>query len=163
MSSKRSRSVLIAVLLALLLYACGTGKKVNYLTRNTVAASLTLADESDELPDLGFGVTQRDTVTVEDFDGRRVMLMNAVRDEETGEMVATDVLQAAIITVRFRNVAERQGKVNLSFNVTVPKSMQDSKWQLRFTPDMFIMGDSVRLEPVIITGSGYRKAQLKGY
>ena len=163
MSSKRSRSVLIAVLLTLLLYACGPGRKVSYLTKNTVAASLTLADESDELPDLGFGVTQRDTVTVEDFDGRRVMLMNAVRDEETGEMVATDVLQAAIITVRFRNVAERQGKVNLSFNVTVPKSMQDSKWQLRFTPDMFIMGDSVRLEPVIITGSGYRKAQLKGY
>ena len=163
MSSKRSRSVLIAVLLSLLLYACGPGRKVTYLTKNTVAASLTLADESDELPDLGFGVTQRDTVTVEDFDGRRVMLMNAVRDEETGEMVATDVLQAAIISVRFRNVAERQGKVNLSFNVTVPKAMQDSKWQLRFYPDMFIMGDSVRLEPVIITGSGYRKAQLKGY
>ena len=163
MSSKRSRSVLIAVLLSLLLYACGPGRKVTYLTQNTVGASLTLADESDELPDLGFGVTQRDTVTVEDFEGRRVMLMNAVRDEETGEMVATDVLQAAIISVRFRNVAERQGKVNLSFNVTVPKAMQDSKWQLRFYPDMFIMGDSVRLEPVIITGSGYRKAQLKGY
>ena len=91
------------------------------------------------------------------------MLMNTIRDEETGEMVASDVIQAAVITVRFRNVAERQGKVNLSFNVTVPKSMQDSKWQLRFYPDMFILGDSIRLEPVIITGTGYRKAQLKGY
>lgn len=163
MFSKKSKSLLIALLLVLLVYACGTGRKVTYLNRNAVSASLTLADDSDEYPDLGFGVTKRDTIAFEDFEGRRVMVMNAVRDEETGEMVATDVLQAAIVTARFRNVAEREGKVNLSFNVTVPKSMQDSKWQLRFYPDMFIMGDSIRLEPVIITGTGYRKAQLKGY
>ena len=163
MCFKKSRSLLIAILLVLLVYACGTGRKVTYLNRNAVSASLTLADDSDEYPDLGFGVTKRDTIAFEDFEGRRVMVMNAVRDEETGEMVATDVLQAAIVTARFRNVAEREGKVNLSFNVTVPKSMQASKWQLRFYPDMFIMGDSIRLEPVIITGSGYRKAQLKGY
>ena len=163
MFSKKSRSLLIALSLVLLVYACGTGRKVTYLNRNAVSASLTLADDSDEFPDLGFGVTKRDTIAFEDFEGRRVMVMNAVRDEETGEMVATDVLQAAIVTARFRNVAEREGKVNLSFNVTVPKSMQDSKWQLRFYPDMFIMGDSIRLEPVIITGNGYRKAQLKGY
>ena len=163
MSSKKSRSILIAVLLLLLVYACGTGRKVTYLSQNSVGAYLSLADDPEELPDLGFGVTKRDTIALEDFEGRRVMVMNAVRDEQTGEMVATDVLQAAIISVRFRNVAERQGKVNLSFNVTVPKSMQDSKWQLRFYPDMFIMGDSLRLEPVIITGAGYRKAQLKGY
>ena len=41
--------------------------------------------------------------------------------------------------------------------------MQDSKWQLRFYPDMFIMQDSIRLAPVIITGNDYRRAQLKGY
>ena len=41
--------------------------------------------------------------------------------------------------------------------------MQDSKWQLRFYPDMYILDDSLRLEPVVITGSAYRKAQLKGY
>ena len=36
--------------------------------------------------------------------------------------------------------------------------MQDGKWQLRFYPDMFILGDSLRLDPVIITGRDYRKA-----
>ena len=41
--------------------------------------------------------------------------------------------------------------------------MQDSKWQLRFFPDMYVLGDSIRLEPVVITGRDYRKAQLKGY
>ena len=163
MSSNKYGSFFVAVLILLLAYSCGTSRKVNYLNKNAVSASLSLDNSAEEFPDLGFGVTKRDTVAVEDFDGRRVMLMNTIRDEETGEMVASDVIQAAVITVRFRNVAERQGKVNLSFNVTVPKSMQDSKWQLRFYPDMFILGDSIRLEPVIITGTGYRKAQLKGY
>ena len=41
--------------------------------------------------------------------------------------------------------------------------MQDSRWQLRFFPDMYVLGDSIRLEPVVITGRDYRKAQLKGY
>ena len=88
--------------------------------------------------------------------------MKAVRDED-GEMVAADVLDAAVVTARFRNVAERHGKIDLEFQIIVPQSMQDSKWQLRFYPDMFILEDSLRLDPVIITGNAYRKAQLKGY
>ena len=88
--------------------------------------------------------------------------MKAIKDEN-GEMVAHDVLDAAVVTARFRNVAERHGKVVIEFQVIVPQSMQDSKWQLRFYPDMFIMQDSIRLAPVIITGNDYRRAQLKGY
>ena len=89
--------------------------------------------------------------------------MKAIKDDLTGEMVASDMIDAATVTARFRNIAERQGKVDLAFQVIVPKSMIDSKWQLRFYPDMFILEDSVRLDPVIITGASYRKAQLKGY
>ena len=89
--------------------------------------------------------------------------MKAIKDEETGEMVASDVIDAAMVTARFRNIAERNGKVDLAFQVIVPASMRDSRWQLRFYPDMFVLEDSIRLEPVIITGEGYRKSQLKGY
>ena len=78
-------------------------------------------------------------------------------------MVATDVIEAATVTARFRNIAERKGKVDLAFDIIVPEDMMDSEWQLRFYPDMFILGDSIRLEPVIITGAKYRKAQLRGY
>ena len=60
-------------------------------------------------------------------------------------------------------MAERHGKVDLEFQIIVPEAMQDSKWQLRFFPDMYVLGDSIRLEPVVITGRDYRKAQLKGY
>ena len=48
----------------------------------------------------------RDTTLVTSDEGP--IIMNAVRDED-GNMVATDVLEAASVTARFRNVAERGG------------------------------------------------------
>ena len=89
--------------------------------------------------------------------------MKAVKDESSGEMVAHDVIDAAVITARFRNVAERHGRVDLRFEIIVPASMQDSRWQLRFRPQMYILGDSLMLESVYITGEDYRKRQLRGY
>jgi len=116
-----------------------------------------------ELPEMAMGEElRRDTMVVEDPDGNEVLIMKAVKDEN-GEMVATDVLQAARVTARFRNVAERGGRVDLNFRIIVPEEMQDREWQLRFYPDLFILQDSVRLDPILITGEGYRKAQLKGY
>ncbi|MBR2228302.1 MAG: hypothetical protein IJ893_10605, partial [Bacteroidales bacterium] len=47
--------------------------------------------------------------------------------------------------------------------IIVPAKMQDSKWQLRFYPDMYILGDVERLDPVLITGNAYDKARFKGY
>lgn len=125
---------------------------------------MTLGNQPDYLPkvDERSNVT-RDTLKVKDDDGRELIVMKAIKDEESGEMVATEEIQAAKVTARFRNVAERNGRVDLAFQVIVPQSMRDSRWQLRFYPDMFMLGDSVRLDPVIITGAAYRKAQLRGY
>ena len=141
---------------------CGPGKKIAYLTQNRVQADLSLPSDREIAQNEPVKVVHKDTLKVHDFEGREVIIMNAIKDEN-GEMVAHDVIEAAVVTARFRNVAERHGKVDLQFNITVPVSMQDSKWQLRFYPDLFVMGDSTRLEPVIITGEDYRKAQLKGY
>lgn len=155
----------MAFLAVVIVHSCGTQKKIAYLNNQSVSAQLSLTEEEEEsdIPELQYGLRKRDTLMVQDLEGNDVLIMKAIKDDETGEMVATDVLDAAIVTARFRNVAERRGKVDLAFKVTVPQSMQDSKWQIRFYPDMFILGDSLRLDPVIITGAGYRKAQLKGY
>ena len=91
------------------------------------------------------------------------VIMNAIRDSETGEMVATDVISASRVTARFRNVAERAGWVTVSFDVTVPSGMADSRWQLKICPFMSIHNDTLPLDPVYITGSDYRSAQLRGY
>ena len=162
----RSSSITIAALSALVtigvVVSCGTSRKAADIRQRGLAPQLVLPGE-DPLPEMDFRRAKRDTFTVHDDSGREILIMKAVRDDETGEMVATDVLDAAVITARFRNVAERGGHVDLRFQIIVPGEMQDPAWQLRFTPDMYILGDSTRLESVIITGEGYRKAQLKGY
>lgn len=159
--------ILFAAVALAVVSSCATRRKLMNLVNasdSTATVQLALAKEADYLPEMKNNLSaSRDTLTVKDDDGREFLLMKAVKDEETGEMVATEVIEAAKVTARFRNVAERHGKVDLAFQIMVPPSMMDTKWQLRFYPDMFVMGDSLRLEPVIITGGGYRKAQLRGY
>ena len=153
-------AALVAVAVAAVV-SCGP-TKLQSLEQKQLGATLVLPKES-EVPELEFRQSKSDTLVVKDESGKDVLVMKAVRDDETGEMVATDVIQAAIVTARFRNIAERHGKVDLNFQIIVPKEMQDGAWQERFYPDMFIMQDSIRLETVVITGKDYRKAQLKGY
>lgn len=147
-----------------LLFACSTQKKLERLKAGDgPSAQLSLGRQESFVPQIKNEKVSRDTLKIKDEDGTEILIMKAIKDEETGEMVATDVIDAAFVTARFRNIAERKGKVDLAFQVIVPSSMRDSRWQLRFYPDMFVLEDSLRLEPVVITGDAYRKAQLKGY
>ena len=159
---KRIYYIFLAIALPVLVAGCASGRKVKDLRSGTYRPTLSLAREQDFIPDIRKEMTaQRDTFVVRDGD-REILIMKAIKDED-GEMVAHDVLDAAVVTARFRNVAERNGRVDIEFQVIVPKSMQDSKWQLRFRPQMYILEDTLDLDPVIITGADYRKAQLKGY
>ena len=153
------------VLCFALLAACSTQKKLNSLHKGEgPQVQLTLGKQESYVPEVKNNTPQsRDTLKIVEDDGTEILIMKAIKDEETGEMVATEVLEAATVTARFRNIAERQGKIDLAFQVIVPESMRDSKWQLRFYPDMFVLEDSIRLDPVVITGEAYRKAQLRGY
>ncbi|MGM9742791.1 MAG: hypothetical protein ACI3ZC_07005 [Candidatus Cryptobacteroides sp.] len=155
------RRAILLLAIALCSIGCGTRMKVNALRESNISAEISLPEEvKAPLPDWKPSV-MKDTVT-ETVKEDGPVIMKAVKDEN-GEMTATDEIVAAMVSARFRNVAERHGKVDLQFLVTVPASLQDSRWQLRLDPDMYIMGDSVRLEPVIITGAEYRKKQLRGY
>ena len=159
----RTGTVITLAAAALLLFSCGVSRKAQSLAKGDVSATLRLRDEEPLLPEMeALRSHRRDTIRVTGLNGEEMFLMNAVQDED-GEMVAHDVIDAAVVTARFRNVAERHGKVDLEFQIIVPEAMQDSRWQLRFYPDMYVLGDSIRLEPVVITGRDYRKAQLKGY
>ena len=156
---------ILCALIALAAVSCGTQHKIKNIRSGNVQTSLVLpSSRYPSFRDISDMESENpaDTLRIVDFEGRETLIMNAVRDED-GEMVATDKLTAALVTARFRNVAERHGKVDLEFQVRVPEAMQDSKWQLRLTPDMYVLGDSLRLAPVIITGRDYRKAQLRGY
>jgi len=143
--------------------SCSTSRKLSTLRKESIGAQINIADEMGTIPTISTDThPKRDTLVVHGDNGEEMLIMKAVKDEN-GEMVASDIIDAAVVTARFRNVAERHGKVDLAFDIIVPKSMQDSKWQLRFHPTLYAMGDSAKLESVVITGADYRKAQLRGY
>ncbi len=153
----------LLILLIMLLVGCGSPSKLRTIESGRMGASLALSRSELAEERRVIARARRDTLSVEGENGERILIMKAIKDDETGEMVATDVLDAAVVTARFRNVAERHGTVDLRFEVIVPSEMIDSRWQLRFYPDMFVLEDSVRLESVLITGADYRKAQMRGY
>ena len=163
MTQNRHTGIFItfAAIAAIFAASCATQKKLSSIQKGETSFNLSLAKEND-LPTLKNEAVIRDTLKIVEDDGKEILIMKAIKDDD-GEMVATDVIDAAVVTDGFRNIAERHGKVDLAFQVKVPAAMQDSKWQLRFYPDMFVLSDSIRLDPVIITGTAYRKAQIKGY
>ena len=152
-----------ATLLLLLALSCGTTRKMHRIRQQSLSASLNLSQGEQEEERRSIRMGKRDTLTVKDEEGNELIIMKAVRDEQTGEMVAADVIDAAVITARFRNIAERLGQIDIRFDIRVPSAMQDSKWQLRLYPHLYMLSDSLELPGVIVTGADYRRDQLRGY
>ena len=148
------------ILLLLLVASCTPYSRIRKIASGEVMVGLSVPDEEPVKDDADADL-QIDSIRGTLSEGP--IIMNAIRDSETGEMVATDVISASKVTARFRNVAERAGYVSISFDVSVPASMSDSRWQLKICPDMYIQNDTVPLDPIYITGSAYRAAQLRGY
>lgn len=150
----------IIILLLFAAVSCTPYSRIRKIASGEVAMGLSVTDEKPLEDD------DDDDVRIDSIRGtlsEGPILMNAIRDSETGEMVATDVITASKVTARFRNVAERAGYVSISFDVTVPSAMSDSRWQLKISPDMRIENDTLPLDPIFITGAMYRAAQLRGY
>ena len=154
--------LLVLVILLLCAQSCSTPSKLETVQRQHLAAEIGLVQDKRLPTTEVYELARPDTIVVHDDDGREMILMKAVKDEN-GEMVATDVIKAAVVEARFRNVAERHGKVDIEFQIRVPKEMQDDAWQLRFYPRMHILEDTLKLDQIVITGAKYRKAQLRGY
>ena len=154
--------LLVLVILLLCAQSCSMPSKLETVQRQHLAAEIGLVQDKRLPTTEVYELARPDTIVVHDDDGREKILMKAVKDEN-GEMVATDVIKAAVVEARFRNVAERHGKVDIEFQIRVPKEMQDDAWQLRFYPRMHILEDTLKLDQIVITGAKYRKAQLRGY
>lgn len=152
---------LICCLLFLSLAACSPVGKMRKIRSGEVAMSLSVAEEMPLEEEEEEKEMVIDSIRGVLTDGP--IIMNAIKDTETGEMVATDVISASKVVARFRNVAERAGYVSISFDVTVPAAMSDSQWQLKIQPLMGIQNDTLPLDAIYITGEKYRAGQLRGY
>lgn len=139
---------------------CSSPRKLGGIRSGEMAVSMTLPSDEDIAEENEEEIA---AVAVDTSRNGEPIIMNAIRDDSTGEMVATDVIVASTVTARFRHVAERFGKIMLEFDISVPGEMMDSKWQLRFLPTMVVMEDTLSMDPIFITGKKYRDAQLRGY
>ncbi len=151
----------ILILLVLVsMISCSPYKRIQKIRSGSVGMSLSVPSEPPVEEDDGNEIeidSIRSTLSDEPI------IMNAIRDTETGEMVATDVINASRVTARFRHVAERAGYVSISFDVNVPSALSASEWQLKILPFMALQQDTVSLESLYITGERYRAEQLRGY
>ena len=161
--------LVISVWMVLLSGACGTGQKLRELRLSPVSADVAVAEDTERYsrpespgPDTARVRIAEETNPSGDLKENRI-IMDAVKDEETGEMVPTDRLQPVVVRAKFRNLAERGGKVDIGFDITVPETMLDSKWQVRLAPELYISQDTLFLEKLHITGERYRAGQLRGY
>ena len=155
--------ILTGLVMILMLASCSVRRQLKALHAGQLATvTFNMPTRSISPNSVGMRKIAQDTIIAKDAQGNAQFLMQAVKDEETGEMVATEVLEAATVTARFQNIAERRGKVDLEFLVTVPQNLMNNDWQFRLYPSMVIQNDSTVLDAIFVTGEGYRERQLKG-
>ena len=155
-----SEARFMVLLLFVMAVSCSPYMKMKQVRSGDVNMSLSVPEDDDMEEEPAGDIvidSMRTSLAGEPF------IMNAIKDAETGEMVATDVISASRVTARFRNVAERTGYVSISFDVTVPSQLSSSGWRLKILPRMTMHDDTLCLDPVFITGQAYREGQLRGY
>lgn len=157
-------NILLAALIMLLLSSCSVNRQIKALRAGQLdTVRFNMPKRSASPNAISTKNIAQDTIIVKDAEGNEQFLMKAIEDEETGEMVATEILEAATVTARFQNIAERRGKVDLEFIVSVPEKIMNKDWQFRIYPSMVIQGDTTELEAIYVTGKAYRERQLRGY
>ena len=139
--------------------SCAGGRKLALVKEGGAPVEVavgSLDDVKDEVADAL--APEIEVVEVEDLKGNRI-IMNAVKDEETGEMVAQEHLNEIVVQARFSHVAERNGMVDLVFELAVPQELQQRMWQVRLYPKYAFLGDTLKGDEIHITGERFRKVQ----
>ena len=145
---------------ALLVVGCAGGRKLAVVKEEGITAAVAAGSLDDVLvePFDSTSVEGAEVIEVEDLQGNTI-IMNAVKDEESGEMVASEQLNEIVVQARFRHVAERNGLIDLVFEIMVPSQLQKDMWQVRFTPYYCYLGDTLEAEKIFVTGEKFRKVQ----
>ena len=159
----RSHGTGLLILLACLVLTagCSMQRKLQTLANEDVKYNISLPKAKDYQPPTLNTKVKKDTIKVVDFEGKDMFFMKTVVDS-TGEVSVSDVLNAAVISARFRNLAERNGKILIEFQIRVPGILKEKKWQLRVNPVLLAGEDSLDLEQLVVTGDTYREFEKFG-
>lgn len=78
------------------------------------------------------------------------------RYDEAGNLATITLeMDEVIVNGSIRNLAERDGKIGLKFKITIPKSLQDTYYSVKITPELIVNGKNEMLEPLLVKGQLY--------
>lgn len=99
-------------------------------------------------------------ITFTTEDGRELRLVPAAYDDRLQESVMNLRIEQVTISVNnIRNVAERNGKIDLEFSVTLPRELLDDQWRVELEPVLCTRQDTFSLHRLLFTGERFRRLQ----
>lgn len=103
-------------------------------------------------------------ITFKKQDGTELFFAPVEVDDQGEKMMSVAIDEVVISTNGIRRLAERNGKINVEFVVTVPASLQASDWQLVLVPQMRKSQEAPEpLEPLVYRGSKFDDMQAREY
>lgn len=151
---RKTRHILPFAVFSGLLLSCSTAPRLARVRISQPQMRETAADTNYQLPK---------QVTWTDEKGVQHIVTEAAKDSVTGEYITQMELTEITVVARSKQVAERNGRINLDFVVTVPGELISNKWQLQLTPVVYKRTDTIRLERIFLSGADFAKMQKKGY
>lgn len=116
---------------------------------------------------------QKDTATVnaakfityKDDNGTDKIIVASSKEDQEQEITTTVNLEDVTVIAQSRQVAERNGKVNIDFIISVPKKMLEKKWLVDIQPRLTRSGDSsaIALDNILLYGKKFQDEQERGY
>lgn len=151
---RKTRRIIPYALLSGLLVSCVTDHKL-------ARVRISQPQMKEAVADTGFRLPRQITWT--DDKGKEHIVTEATKDSVTGEYITQMELSEITVVARSKQVAERNGKINLDFIVTVPGELISNKWQVQLTPVAYKSADTLYLDRIFLSGADFAKMQRKGY
>lgn len=151
---RKTRHILPFAVFSGLLLSCSTAPRLARVRISQPQMRETAADTNYQLPK---------QVTWTDEKGGQHIVTEAAKDSVTGEYITQMELTEITVVAKSKQVAERNGRINLDFVVTVPGELISNKWQLQLTPVAYKRTDTIRLDRIFLSGADFAKMQKKGY
>lgn len=151
---RKTRRIIPYALLSGLLVSCVTDHKL-------ARVRISQPQMKEAVADTGFRLPRQITWT--DDKGKEHIVTEATKDSLTGEYITQMELSEITVVAKSKQVAERNGKINLDFIVTVPGELISNKWQVQLTPVAYKSADTLYLDRIFLSGADFAKMQKKGY
>lgn len=145
------------------LFVGGCSRKFAQLGKTSDArVAVALPRKSVALPEPRDSIAEQPAkeISYTTADGKELLLVPASYDEQLKEsMMNLQIEQVTVSVSNFRNVAERNGKIDLEFSITVPRTLLDERWRVDLRPMLCTARDTFALKRLVLTGERFRRRQ----